>query len=157
MTKYHGKNIVFSIEDGPSVQPTTNGTLVLSRSLTTVDLPRTADEVDITTFGAGDFRSFLAGFQGSTVRLAGFFDDSVIAVGGDTGADVALDAWLAFGTQTRKFCFSPSGTATGKIAYVGTAIILGYSLTGAIGNAVGFTTDLRVTGAVGRRTWPNII
>src|SRR5512135_2198640 len=119
MTKYHGKNIVFSIEDGPS--GAANGTIVLSRSLTTVDLPRTADEVDVTTFGAGDFRSFLAGFQGSTVRLAGFFDDLAAPTPGTTadgGADAALDAWLAFGTQTRKFVFSPSGTATGKIAYV---------------------------------------
>lgn len=121
-------------------------------------MPRTVDEVDVTTFGAGDFRQFLAGFQNATVDLTGFFDDLTApsqggGVGAAGGADKALTDWLKFGTQVRKFIFSPSGTATGKIRYEGTAILLGYSFTGNITNAVGFTSNMRVTGSVSRYTW----
>jgi len=157
MTKYHGKGIVLWVEDGPSGG--SNGTYNISASVNSVDVPRTADEVDVTTFGAGDFRSYLAGFQNATMRIAGFFDDTGAAAPGTantagtaSGADAVLAAWIAFGTQTRKVIFYPSGTATGKIRYEGTCIPLGYSLNGAVANAVSFTSDLRVTGAITRYT-----
>lgn len=156
MTKYHSKNIQFFVTNGP-----TDGGAGLTGTLqnigpyvNSVDIPRTADEVDVTTFGAGTFRQYLSGFQNATIRLGGFFDDTAASGGssssaGTVGSGSFFPDWLDNnGTQTRRFVFCPSGTASTTIKYEGTAICLGYSLNGAVANAVSFTSDMRVTGAI---------
>lgn len=153
MTKYHSKNIRFWLApDGAAASQ--DGTLLhdVSSVLNTVDFPRTADEVDVTTFGAGDFRQFLAGFQNATLRIAGFWDDKATAAG-DSGNENFWHTWSAAGTQQRMFRFAPGGSAAGKPYYQGTALILGFSTNGAVQNAIAFNTDLRVTGVVTRGTF----
>ena len=148
MTKFHGKNVKLYA----GLLPTTamNSLVDISASiLNTVDFPRTNDEVDVTTFGAGDFRSFLAGFQGATLKVSGFWDDSSALA----GYEKYWDDWSISGTQVRPFRFAPSGSASSKVFYEGSAILLGFSINGAIQNAVSFSTDMRVTGAITRGTF----
>lgn len=152
MAKYHGKNIRFYVAPD-STAPNQAGSLLVDVSsvLNSVDFPRTADEVDVSTFGVGDFRQYLAGFQAATVRLAGFWDDSGTAT--TVGGEQFWHTWSAAGTEQRTFRFAPSGSATNKPYYQGTAIILGFSTNGAVANAIAFNTDLRVTGQVTRGTF----
>ena len=146
MTKYHGKNVKLYIGASPS---DTSLVDVSNSVLNTVDFPRTNDEVDVTTFGAGDFRSFLSGFQGATIRVQGFWEDDSTKA----GYEKYWNDWSISGTQQRMFRFAPSGSAAAKVYYEGTAIILGFSINGAIANAVSFSTDLRVTGSITRGTF----
>lgn len=146
--KFHSKNIRFWVApDATSGNQAGTALYDISSGLNSVDMPRTADEVDVTTFGAGDFRAFLAGFQNATVRLAGFWDDDA------TIGENFFHTWSAAGTEQRTFRFAPSGSAAGKPYYQGTALILGFSINGAVQNAVAFNSDLRVTGSVIRGTF----
>jgi len=146
MTKFHGKNVKLYV----GVNPADTSLVDVSNTvLNTVDFPRTNDEVDVTTFGAGDFRSFLSGFQGATLRCSGFWEDNSSLA----GYEKFWNDWSVSGTEQRRFRFAPSGSAAGKVYYEGTAVILGFSINGAIQNAVSFSTDLRVTGAISRGTF----
>ena len=131
----HGKDSVFKLDNA-------SGSLTdISSFVNNVDFPETAEVSETTTLGA-DNKTYIAGLKDATISLAGLWDATADAI---FGAVVGQSATLSYE-------YSPEGTASGKIKYTGEAILTSYSISSPVGDAVGYSADLQVSGAVTRGT-----
>tara|TARA_R100000081_G_C4727543_1_gene121557 strand:+ start:291 stop:701 length:411 start_codon:yes stop_codon:yes gene_type:complete len=131
----HGKDSVFKLDNS-------GGSLTdISTYVNNVDFPETADVSETTTLGA-DNKTYIAGLKDATISLAGLWDATADAI---FGAVVGQSATLSYE-------YSPEGTASGKIKYTGEAILTSYAISSPVGDAVGYSADLQVSGAVTRGT-----
>ena len=131
----HGKDSVFKLDNA-------SGSLTdISSFVNNVDFPETADVSETTTLGA-DNKTYIAGLKDATISLSGLWDATADAI---FGAVVGQSATLSYE-------YSPEGTASGKIKYTGEAILTSYSISSPVGDAVGYSADLQVSGAVTRGT-----
>ena len=131
----HGKDSVFKLDNA-------SGSLTdISSFQNNVNFPETADVSETTTLGA-DNKTYIAGLKDATISLAGLWDATADAI---FGAVVGQSATLSYE-------YSPEGTASGKIKYTGEAILTSYAISSPVGEAVGYSADLQVSGAVTRGT-----
>ena len=131
----HGKDSVFKLDNA-------SGSLTdISTYVNNVDFPETADVSETTTLGA-DNKTYIAGLKDATISLAGLWDATADAIFGQVVGQSA----------TLSYEYSPEGTATGKIKYTGEAILTSYAISSPVGDAVGYSADLQVSGAVTRGT-----
>ena len=131
----HGKDSVFKLDNA-------SGSLTdISTYVNNVDFPESADVSETTTLGA-DNKTYIAGLKDATISLAGLWDATADAI---FGAVVGQSATLSYE-------YSPEGTASGKIKYTGEAILTSYAISSPVGEAVGYSADLQVSGAVTRGT-----
>jgi|TARA_R100000742_G_C4272378_1_gene91560 predicted secreted protein len=131
----HGKDSVFKLDNA-------SGSLTdISTYVNNVDFPESADVSETTTLGA-DNKTYIAGLKDATISLAGLWDATADAI---FGAVVGQSATLSYE-------YSPEGTASGKIKYTGEAILTSYAISSPVGDAVGYSADLQVSGAVTRGT-----
>ena len=131
----HGKDSVFKLDNS-------GGSLTdISTYVNNVDFPETADVSETTTLGA-DNKTYIAGLKDATISLSGLWDSTADAI---FGAVVGQSATLSYE-------YSPEGTASGKVKYTGEAILTSYAISSPVGDAVGYSADLQVSGAVTRGT-----
>ena len=131
----HGKDSVFKLDNA-------SGSLTdISSFVNNVDFPETADVSETTTLGA-DNKTYIAGLKDATISIAGLWDATADAIFGQVVGQSA----------TLSYEYSPEGTASGKIKYTGEAILTSYSISSPVGDAVGYSADLQVSGAVTRGT-----
>ena len=135
MAFVHGKDSDFRIDNS-------SGSLTdISGYVNNVDFPVTADTSETTVLGA-DNKTYIAGLKDATISVAGLWDATLDAI---LGVVVGQSATLSFQ-------FSPEGTASGKIKYTGEVICNNYAVGSPVGDAVGWSADLQVSGAVTRGT-----
>jgi len=135
MAFVHGKDSVFKLDNS-------GGTLTdISSYVNNVDFPETADVSETTTLGA-DNKTYIAGLKDATISLAGLWDSTADAI---FGAVVGQSATLSFE-------YSPEGTGSGAVKYTGEAILTSYAVSSPVGDAVGYSADLQVSGAITRST-----
>ena len=135
MAFVHGKNSVFKLDNS-------GGSLTdISTYVNNVDFPETADVAETSTLGSSN-KSFVVGLKDATIGLAGLWDATADAI---FGAVVGQ-------TVTLSFEYSPEGTASGKVKYTGEAILTNYAISSPVGDVVGYSADLQVSGAVTRGT-----
>tara|TARA_R100000655_G_scaffold99933_1_gene144125 strand:+ start:25263 stop:25673 length:411 start_codon:yes stop_codon:yes gene_type:complete len=135
MAFVHGSDSVFKLDNG-------SGSLTdVSSYVNNVDFPQTADVAETTTLGASN-KTYIVGLKDATISLSGLWDATADAI---FGAVVGQSATLSFE-------YSPEGTASGKVKYTGEAIMTSYSKSSPVGDVVGYSADLQVTGAVTRGT-----
>jgi predicted secreted protein len=131
----HGKDSVFKLDNS-------GGTLTdISTYVNNVDFPETADVSETTTLGA-DNKTYIAGLKDATISLSGLWDSTADAI---FGAVVGQSATLSFE-------YSPEGTTGGNVKYEGEAILTSYAISSPVGDAVGYSADLQVSGAITRGT-----
>ena len=131
----HGKDSVFKLDNS-------GGSLTdISTYVNNVDFPETADVSETTTLGA-DNKTYIAGLKDATISLSGLWDSTADAI---FGAVVGQSATLSFE-------YSPEGTTGGNVKYEGEAILTSYAISSPVGDAVGYSADLQVSGAVTRGT-----
>ena len=131
----HGKDSVFKLDNA-------SGSLTdISSFVNNVDFPETADVSETTTLGA-DNKTYIAGLKDATISLSGLWDATADAI---FGAVVGQSATLSFE-------YSPEGTSSGKVKYTGECILTNYSISSPVGEVVGYSADLQVSGAVTRGT-----
>jgi hypothetical protein len=135
MAFVHGKNSVFKLDNS-------GGSLTdISTYVNNVDFPETADVAETSTLGSSN-KSFVVGLKDATIGLAGLWDATADAI---FGAVVGQTATLSFE-------YSPEGTSSGKVKYTGEAILTNYAISSPVGDVVGYSADLQVSGAVTRGT-----
>ena len=131
----HGKDSVFKLDNS-------GGALTdISTYVNNVDFPETADVSETTTLGA-DNKTYIAGLKDATISLSGLWDSTADAI---FGAVVGQSATLSFE-------YSPEGTTGGNVKYEGEAILTSYAISSPVGDAVGYSADLQVSGAITRGT-----
>ncbi len=161
----HGKNADFGL--GTAAAPST--LTDITAYLTEVGFPRSADQVETTTLGAND-KTYIAGYKDQSISLSGRFDPT--STSPTAGIDQILSDLFANQTQV-SFAYRPAGGAvagaigsvtgtTASPAYVGDStaaapntggcIVTGYDVTSGVGDVIGFSATLLVTGPVVRRT-----
>ena len=113
----------------------------ISSYVNNVDCPETADVAETSALGSSN-KSFVVGLKDATIGLTGLWDSTADAI---FGAVVGQ-------SDTLSFEYSPEGTASGKVKYTGEAIMTNYSISSPVGDVVGYSADLQVSGAVTRGT-----
>lgn len=122
------------------VSQTTNLDFDLSPYITKVDLKMAVDEIETTTLGNTE-RQYITGFKSASISGEGVWDP--------TADNVLFGQRGGTASQVR---YSPQGTATGKIYYLGTAVQTDYSPPTDVQNAVTFTFEYRITNGLTRGT-----
>jgi hypothetical protein len=135
MAFVHGKDSVFKLDNS-------GGSLTdISSYVNNVDFPETSDVSETTTLGA-DNKTYIAGLKDSTISLSGLWDSTADAI---FGAVVGQSATLSFE-------YSPEGTTGGNVKYTGEAILTSYAISSPVGDVVGYSADMQVSGAINRGT-----
>ena len=135
MAFVHGKDSVFKLDNS-------GGSLTdISTYVNSVDFPETADVAETTTLGDGS-KSYIVGLKDATISISGLWDSTLDGI---LGAVVGQTATLSFE-------YSPEGTASSKIKYTGECIVTSYSQSSPVGDVVGFSADMQVSGDVTRGT-----
>jgi hypothetical protein len=135
MAFVHGKDSVFKLDNS-------GGSLTdISSYVNNVDFPETSDVSETTTLGA-DNKTYIAGLKDSTISLSGLWDSTADAI---FGAVVGQSATLSFE-------YSPEGTTGGNVKYTGEAILTSYAISSPVGDVVGYSADMQVSGAITRGT-----
>lgn len=139
-TPRHGKVTNIQIQDSGGV------TRDISTSSRDVQFPREADTAETSAFGTSD-KTYVVGLVGSSLTISGMFDATVDGyLNGIRGLDIG-------GSYTGAFIYGPEGSVSTRIKYTGFALCSQYSVTGSIGDIVGFTANFQITGAVTRTTF----
>ena len=141
MAVVHGKDSYFQLEDSA-------GTTLrnLTTYLTDITLTWEQDEAQTTTKGQTP-ETYVQGHTRAMIDLVGRYDSTVT-----TGPDVILSG-LVGDTGTCGFEFGPEGSGVGKVKYSGECFLTGYEIGSPLADIVGFTANLRITGAVVRGTF----
>ena len=135
MAFVHGKDSVFKLDNS-------GGALTdISTYVNSVDFPETADVAETTTLGDGS-KSYIVGLKDATLSISGLWDSTL---DGRLGAVVGQSATLSFE-------YSPEGTTGGNVKYTGECILTSYSQSSPVGDVVGFSADMQVSGDVTRAT-----
>lgn len=135
MAFVHGKDSVFKLDNS-------SGTLTdISTYVNSVDFPETADVAETTTLGDGS-KSYIVGLKDATLSISGLWDSTLDGI---LGAVVGQSATLSFE-------YSPEGTGSGAVKYTGECILTSYSQSSPVGDVVGFSADMQVSGDVTRAT-----
>ena len=135
MAFVHGKDSKFQLDNS------SDSLTDISSYVNNVDFPETADVAETSALGSSN-KSFVVGLKDATIGLTGLWDSTADAI---FGAVVGQSATLSFE-------YSPEGTASGKVKYTGEAIMTNYSISSPVGDVVGYSADLQVSGAVTRVT-----
>jgi len=117
------------------------GGTVIQTYLNNEALNVTGETADTTTFGS-TWRSAIAGLLGGTVSGAGLYDPTAT-----TGPMAVL--WSALtGLVPVAMLYYPGGNVSGQRLYTFSALVTTINETSAVADAVQFTFDMLVTGAV---------
>ena len=135
MAFVHGKDAYFSLD--------TSGTLDnLTTYLTDISFPETVETVDVTTLG-DSAKEYIVGLKDATISLSGNWNLTW---------DQLVDG-IVGSASSSTFEYGPNANASPKVKYTGEAFVTNYTVTSGIGDAVKFSLDLQVTGAVTRGTF----
>ena len=135
MAFVHGKDSKFKLDNASASLSD------ISSYVNNVDFPETADISETSTLGSSN-KTYIVGLKDATIGLTGLWDATADAI---FGAVVGQSATLSFE-------YSPEGTSSGKIKYTGECILTNYSISSPVGEVVGYSADLQVSGAVTRGT-----
>lgn len=141
MAFVHGKTSKFSIDNS-------SGTPVdISAYCDDISFSRNLDTAEVSTFG-DSAKEYLIGMSDATISVSGKFDAD-----GASTVDAVLSGILGH-TATSSFEYIPGGgsAGAGNPAYQGECWLTSYEVSGAIGDAVSFSADFQVTGAITRAT-----
>lgn len=139
MAFVHGKTSKFSIDNAA-------GSLIdISAYCDDVSFSRNLDTAEVSTFG-DSAKEYLIGMSDATISISGKFD----AAGAST-VDAVLSGILG-ASATSSFEYVPGGGSVGanNPGYQGECWLTSYEVSGAIGDAVSFSAEFQVTGAITR-------
>lgn len=118
----------------------TAGTLVdFSSGLDSASIDRSMDPAEVTTFGDSD-KNYIPGLRGATISCSGHFSSTHAVVLDGIFADAAED--------TKSFEWSPESTSAGRHLLIGECFMTSLNYELPVGDKVGMSFDLLVTGAV---------
>lgn len=128
----HGKGAEFYLTDSGGTERN------LTTYLNTATMPRSVDTAEASTFGDDD-KVYVAGLRDATISLEGQIDATV-------------DGYLTglLGGTPRAWAYFPQGSASTYVKFSGSAIVTSYEPNADLGDVVGFSAELQVSGAITR-------
>ena len=129
----HGKDSYFAL----GTQGTPSTPTDISQYLDDVGLAAAIETAEVTAFG-DDSKAYVVGLQDHTSSASGHFDPTI---------NTHLAALKGFATAVT-FHYGPAGSGSGSPRYVGTVFITGYEVQSGVGDKVGFSMEMQVTGDV---------
>lgn len=141
MAFVHGKGGVFKIDNAAGTLQT------LTAYCDQWSIDNNVDVAETTTMGS-EVKTYLSGQSDATISVSGLYDSTA-----STGPDVVLQGLIGL-EATSTFELGPEGSTSGKTKYTGECFLTGYQISAAGGDAVKFTADFQVSGAITRTTFP---
>ena len=134
MSFVHGSVGVFQL--GTAATPGTP--TAISDFLNSVSFPFEVETAEITTLGA-TAKTYLPGLEDATISIEGRFHATV---------DAHLNGIRRLANVA--FVYGPAGSNVGSPRYSGICMLTGYDTTGSVDDAVTFSAEMQVIGAVVR-------
>ena len=125
-----------------SLTSATGGTINYSSGINSVSYERSADALNVTTFGDSD-DVLIAGLRGGSISVSGLFASTY---------EEKLSALLGHST-TPQWIFGPESTSNTRRKLSGGAILTGFSIGASVEDAVQMSFSLAVSGAVTSTTF----
>lgn len=119
----------------------------LTTFVTDVALDQSVDVAETSTMGA-EAKSYISGLSDATISITGRYDSTVT-----TGPDAVISGVVG-GDTTTTWEFGPEGNTTGKEKYSGAGFLTTYNISAPVGDVVGFTMEIQVSGAITKATYP---
>lgn len=141
MAFVHGKGGVFKIDNAAGTLQT------LTAYCDQWSIDNTVDTAETTTMGS-EVKTYLSGQSDGTISVSGLYDSTA-----STGPDVVLQGLIG-NEATSTFELGPEGSTTGKTRYTGECFLTGYTITAMSSDAVKFTADFQISGAITKNTYP---
>lgn len=143
MAFLHGKSASFKIDNSA-------GSLTdISAYCEEVSISRNFETAETTTFGAaGSAKTYIMGLTDATISISGKFD----AAGASTVDSVLSGILGQAATSTFEYKASSATTSATNPAYTGECFLTSYEVSAPVGDAVTFSAEFQVTGAVTRAT-----
>lgn len=141
MAFVHGKTSKFSIDNAAG------SPVDISAYCDDISFSRNLDTAEVSTFG-DSAKEYLIGMSDATISVSGKFDAD-----GASTVDAVLSGILG-ASATSSFEYVPGGGSIGSSnpGYQGECWLTSYEVSGSIGDAVSFSADFQVTGAITRAT-----
>jgi predicted secreted protein len=131
MAFVHGKSSVFKVDNAA-------GTLTdISTYVKDCSLAESIDVPETSTFGSSA-KTFLTGLYTGTFSISGLFDPT---------ANTVLSGIVA-ASESKSIEYGPAGSTAGNPKFTAEAIMTSYSITGDVADAVQFSAEFQITGAV---------
>lgn len=137
----HGKGAAIKIDNAAGTLQT------LTSFVTEITDDFAVDMAETTTMGA-EAKTYLSGQSDNTFSISGLFDGTAV-----TGPHVVLAGLVGLET-TSSFEIGPEGSTAGKQKLLGECFLTKYTVGMPVGDAVSFSADFQVTGAVTVGVWP---
>lgn len=144
VTPVHGKKAFFALADAAAPGTVTEATEPtdgvggggdnITDWLYEIGFPRSADEVEVTTFGPEEYKAFISGFKDATINLSGRWD---AIIDGRMSGILGLDGGVGF-------VFGPEGNAVGKVRYSGSVVCTSFEMSPSVGDVQNWTSTLRI-------------
>ena len=141
MAFVHGKKAVFKIDNSAGSQ------IDISAYCEEVSLSRSIETAETTTFG-NDSKTYITGLTDATVSLSGKFD----AVNASAVDSVLTGILGSASSVSWAYRTSSASVSSSNPEYQGEGILTSYEVAATVGDAVTFSAELQVTGAVTRAT-----
>lgn len=142
MAFVHGKNTAFKLDNAA-------GSLTdISAYTEDVQAPMELDASEVTTFGSGGNKQYIAGLAGSKITLTGKWDPTL-----DTHLGELYAAFIAGTVATASFEYGPEGSGNAKPKRSGEVILTSFEVSSKVGDPNDWKAELQVTGAVTRGTF----
>jgi len=134
----HGKTAVFKLADsGATLRD-------LSSYLDNLNMPRSIDANDTTTFGVtGGAKTFIVGLNEAKVSGSGKFD---IVADGYLNGVLGQSTLLAFE-------YGPLGSTAGMRKFTGTCMLTSYDIKSSVNDVVAASIEFQISGPVTPTTW----
>lgn len=130
MASVHGKGATLTINSG-----------AMTGFANEASLSRSVDTAETTVFGLSA-KTFLPGLADGTFSGSGFYDKT-----STTGSMAIMEAVYSGGAAVT--CqYRPAGGGSGEYSYAFSAILTSWDITSSLGDAVGVSFSMQVTGAV---------
>jgi hypothetical protein len=126
----HGKDAYLSI-DGDN----------LTTYLNSIDLTNSVDMAETSTMGL-EAKTYISGLSDATLSFEGLFDDTAT-----TGPHAVLNP-LVGGETAVAFEYGPQGNGAGEQKISGVGFLSSYQVSASIGDAVAFSAEFQITGAL---------
>lgn len=136
MTSTHGKNTYFAVKDSGGATLRN-----ISANLNSVDFNRNPDVHEDTTYGQTG-KTKKGGLTDGQINLAGFWDKTALI-----GSETVLESLVGLFDPV-DFEYGPEGNAVGKFKKSGKCVLSAYNVSSPVGDLVGFTATLDISGAV---------
>ena len=116
----------------------------------TVDFGRSVEALDVTTYGSGGYRDYLAGLIDAPITIDTVWNNATAAVDLDLLVHQQIEDQRADNADKALWEFAPEGSATDRIVYSGSGLISNAVINNPVDGVTTLSLTIQNSGSISR-------